>query len=169
MGSQRGAITAFVRYYPEIPLISCATIAAILGSIKMLNGDNAEILLSYAGFLCIFYVIIASIKLLKHYEKNLNSGFNMPIVLTYFFGLASPTFWRAKCGDCGVFGVTVLEVILYFSLHFFIPLILLLLNIPWDGDQARKRFFFGILLSIPFCLFSSLLSGFITNNWGYWL
>ena len=169
MGSQRAAVTAFVRYHPEIPLISCATIAAILGSIKILNGDDADIPLFYAGFLCIFYVIIASIKLLKHYEKNLNSGFNMPIVLTYFFGLASPIFWRAKCGDCGIFEATVFEGILYFSLHFFIPVILLLYNIPWDGDQAGKRFFFGILLSIPFCLFSSLLSGFITNNWGYWL
>ena len=145
MGSQRAAVTAFVRYHPEIPLISCATIAAILGSIKMLNGDDAETSLSYAGFLCIFYVIIASIKLLKNYERNFNSGFNMPIVLTYFLGLASPILWRAKCGDCGVFDATVFEVILYFSLHFFVPVILLLLNIPWDGDQAGKRFFFGIL------------------------
>ena len=75
MGSQRSAITAFVRYYPEIPLISCATIAAILGSIKMLNGDNAEILLSYAGFLCIFYVIIVKnndLKKSNNFELFLN-------------------------------------------------------------------------------------------------
>ena len=168
MGSQRAVVTALVRNYPEIALICCATTAAILVSIQSSNGDNADIHLFFAGFLCILYVILASIKLLKNYEKNLNSGFNMPIVLTYFIGLVSPIFWRAHCGECGFFSMMESNFILMISQPFYSPAILLLLNIPWTGDQERKRFFFGVLLSIPFCLLSFVLSGFITNSWGYW-
>ena len=168
MGSQRSVVTALLRNYPEIALICCATIAALLGSIEISNGDNADVHLFFAGLLCILYVILASIKLLKYQEKNLNSGFNMPIVLNYFIGLVSPIFWRVRCGECGFFSMMESDFILLISQPFFGPVILLLLNIPWTGVQQRKRFFFGVLLSIPFCLLSFVLSGFITNLWGYW-
>ena len=88
-----------LRKYPELGIKFCAIIFAILSFYfaKTLSQRDPESkffidsLLMVSYYIYVMYIMTASIKLLKNYEKNLNSGFNLSIVLTFL--LTSISFY----------------------------------------------------------------------------
>jgi len=162
-------LEASLKKYPEIGLKFCAIIIAILSFYfaKTLNQRDSESMFIIESLmivsLCFYmlYIITASIKLLKNYEKYFNSGFNLSIVLTFLLTL---WLWYLERQGwwtyCIIFCTTsVFDQMILLTQPFLVPVILLSLNILWRGNKARKRFFFGVLLSIPFCILATLYSG----------
>ena len=158
-----------LKRYQELVLKFCAVIFAILSFYfaKTLSQKDPESMFFINSLLIvslcfyILYIITASIKLLKNYEKNLNSGFNLSIVLTFLitlisFYLESEGWWTFCIGLCST---SDFDLFVLLAQPFFVPVILLLLNILWRGDRGRKRFFFGVLSSIPFCILATFCSG----------
>ena len=85
-------LKAFLKKYQELVMKFCAVIFAILSFYfaKTLSQKDPESMLFIESLLIIslcfyiLYIITASIKLLKNYEKNLNFGFNLSIVFSDF-------------------------------------------------------------------------------------
>ena len=85
-------LKAFLKKYQELVMKFCAVIFAILSIYfaKTLSQKDPESMLFIESLLIIslcfyiLYIITASIKLLKNYEKNLNFGFNLSIVFSDF-------------------------------------------------------------------------------------
>ena len=162
-------LEASLKKHPEVGLKFCAIVIAILGFYfaKTLSQRDSEsmfiieftIIVSYCVYM--LYIIAASIKLIKNFEKNLNSGFNLSVVFTFL--LTTVLFLLGKhtlnfcIGLCP--SISDFDLFLMWAQPFLIPVLLLSLNILWRGDRARKRFFFGVLLSLPFCIFATLYSG----------
>ena len=163
-------LKASLKKYPELGIKFCAIIFAILSFYfaKTLSQRDPESKFFIDSVLVVslcfytLYIIVASIKLRKKYEKNLNSGFNLSIVLTFLltlvsFYLESRGWWTFCIGWCSS---SNFDLFMLFAQPFLVPIILLLSSVSWHGDSARKRFFFGVLLSIPFCIFATFCSGF---------
>ena len=163
-------LKASLKKYPELGIKFCAIIFAILSFYfaKTLSQRDPESkffidsLLIVSLCFYILYIIVASIKLRKNYEKNLNFGLNLSIVLTFLltsisFYLESKGWWTFCVGLCSS---SDFDLFILLAQPFFISVILLLSSIPWRGERARKRFFFGVLLSIPFCIFATFYSGY---------
>ena len=109
----------------------------------------------------ILYIITAGFKLLKKYEKNLNSGFNLSVVLTFLITLISSYlesegWWTACIGLCNT---SDFDFFILLAQPFFAPVSLILYNLIWGADRPKKRFLFGVILSIPFCIPAFFCSG----------
>tara|TARA_B100001758_G_scaffold178766_1_gene155499 strand:+ start:158 stop:688 length:531 start_codon:yes stop_codon:yes gene_type:complete len=161
-------LKAFLKKYQELVMKFCAVIFAILSFYfaKTLSQKDPESMLFIESLLIIslcfyiLYIITASIKLLKNYEKNLNFGFNLSIVLTFLltlisFYLESEGWWTFCIGLCTT---SDFDFFILLAQPFFVPVTLLLFTIFWRGNGARRRFFSGVILSIPFCLLATFLS-----------
>ena len=154
---------ASLKKYPEIGLKFCAIIIAISGFYfaKTLNQRDSESMFIIESImfvsLCFYvlYLIAATIKLFKNDEKYFNTGFNLSIVLTFLLLLISFAGGLAY----SPWNNSVVALFLMFSLPVVIPVFLLSISIPSRGNKAKNRFFFGVLLSIPFCILSTLYSG----------
>ena len=157
------------RRYKELVLKSCAVIFAILSFYfaKTLSQKDPESMFFIESILIVslcfylLYIITASIKLIKNYEKNLNSGFNLPIVLTFFitlisFYLESEGWWTFCIGLCNT---SDFDFFILLAQPFFAPVSLILYNLIWGADRPKKRFLFGVILSIPFCIPAFFCSG----------
>ena len=160
---------AALKKYPELGMKIGAVVFAILSfyfakTLSQKDPGSMSIIESLMiASLCFYmlYIITASIKIIKNYEKNLNTGFNLPIVLTFLltllsFYLESEGWWTYCIGLCST---SDFDLFVLLAQPFFVPVILLLLNILWRGDRGRKRFFFGVLSSIPFCILATFCSG----------
>ncbi|MDP7374676.1 MAG: hypothetical protein QF445_04130 [Candidatus Poseidoniaceae archaeon] len=158
-----------LKKYPELGLKLLVVIFAILSFYfaKTLNQRESKSMLIIESLLIIslcfsiLYIITASIKLLKNHEKNLNFGFNLSIVLTFLltlisFYLESEGWWTFCIGLCST---SDLDLFILLAQPFVVPVALLLLTIIWPGDWPKKRFFFGVMLSIPFCVLATFFSG----------
>ena len=156
------------RRYKELVLKSCAVIFAILSFYfaKMLSQKDPESMFFIESILIvslcfyILYIITASIKLIKNYEKNLNSGFNLSIVLTFLitlisFYLESEGWWTFCIGLCST---SDFDFFILLAQPFFAPLTLILFSLIWQGTGPRKRFVSGVILSIPFCILATFCS-----------
>ncbi|MBS73974.1 MAG: hypothetical protein CMA91_07010 [Euryarchaeota archaeon] len=173
------ALIAPLKKYPEMGMKICAILFAILSFYfaKILSQKDAKslafiesiIIVSYCVY--VLYIIIASIKLFKNYEKNLNSGFNLSIVLTFvltmillFFGKHTVQFDDEVClvGLCSG-NPPISDLFLMLGQPFFVPLTLMIVNSTLSskesGDGAKKRFSSGVILSIPFCIIAAIFSG----------
>ena len=170
-------LKASLRKYPELGIKFCAIIFAILSFYfaKTLSQRDPESkffidsLLMISYYIYVIYIMTASIKLLKNCEKNLNFGFNLSIVLTFIltsisFYLESKGWWTFCIGWCSS---SDFDLFILVAQPFLVSVILLISNIPWRGDRARKRLFFGVLLSIPFCIFATLCSGLTFAHFQY--
>jgi len=166
-------LTESLKRYQELVLKLCAVIFAILSFYfaKMLSQKDPESMFFIESLLIvslcfyILYIITASIKLIKNYEKNLNSGFNLSIVLTFFitlisFYLESEGLWTYCIGLCST---SDFDFFILLAQPFFAPVTLILVNLIWGGDGPKKRFLFGVILSIPFCILATFCSD-ITMN-----
>ncbi len=169
-------LTASLKKYPEMGMKLCAIIVAILSIYfsKTLSQRDPEslafiesiIIVSYCVY--VLYIITASIKLIKNYEKNLNSGFNLSIVLTFlltmvlfFFGkhVMHVDFCVGLCSG----NPPISDLLIVLGQPFFVPVTLMIVNSTFSskesGDGAKKRFFSGAILSIPFCIMATIYSG----------
>ncbi len=157
-----------LKRYQELVMKLCAVIFALLSFYfaKMLSQKDPESMFFIESLLIvslcfyILYIITASIKLIKNDEKNLNSGFNLSIVLTFFitlfsFYLESEGLWTFCIGLCST---SDFDFFILLAQPFFVPITLLLLNLIWRGNRPRKRFFSGVILSIPFCILATFYS-----------
>ena len=162
-------LKASLKKYQELVMKFCAVIFAILSFYfaKTLSQKDSESMLFIESLLIIslcfyiLYIITASIKLLKNYEKNLNFGFNLSIVLTFLltlisFYLESEGWWTFCIGLCST---SDFDFFILLAQPFFIPVTLLLFNLIWRGNGPRKRFFSGVILSFPFCILATFCSG----------
>ena len=162
-------LKAGLKKYPELGIKLLVVIFAILSFYfaKTLNQRESESMLIIESLLIIslcfsiLYIITASIKLIKNYEKNLNSGFNLSIVLTFLitlisFYLESEGWWTFCIGLCST---SDFDFFILLAQPFFVPVTLVLLNLIWRGNGPRKRFFSGVILSIPFCILATFCSG----------
>ena len=157
------------RRYKELVLKFCAVIFPILSFYfaKTLSRKDLESMFFFESILIVslcfylLYIITASIKLIKNYEKNLNSGFNLSIVLTFLitlisFYLESEGLWTFCIGLCST---SDFDFFILLAQPFFAPVTLILVNLIWGGDGPKKRFLFGVILSIPFCILATFCSG----------
>lgn len=162
-------LTESLKRYQELVLKLCAVLFALLSfyfakTLSQRDPESKFFIDSVLGFsLCfyILYIITASIKLIKNYEKNLNSGFNLSIVLTFVitfisFYLESEGWWTFCVGLCSTSGF---DFFILLAQPFFVPVTLILVNLIWGGDAPKKRFLFGVILSIPFCILATFCSG----------
>jgi hypothetical protein len=154
--------------YREMVMKFCAVIFVILSFYfaKTLNQREPqsmffiEFLLIISLCFSILYIITASIKLFKNHEKNLNFGFNLSIVLTFFltlisFYLESEGWWTFCIGLCST---SDLDLFILLAQPFVVPVSLLLITIIWPGEWPKRRFLFGLILSIPFCVLATFFS-----------
>ena len=159
-------LKASLKKYPEMGLKFFAIIILILGfyCAKTLSQRDPESMFIIKSTLivsfCVYmlYIITAIKKLIKNHEKYFNSGFNLSIVLTYlltmwFFYMESEGWWTVCIGLCST---SDFDLFILLAHPFFVPVILLLLSIPSRGHKAKNRFFFGVLLSIPFCILAAI-------------
>ena len=158
-----------LKKYPELGIKLLVVIFAILSFYfaKTLSQRDSKSML-FIEFLIItslcfsiLYIITASVKLFKNHEKNLNFGFNLSIVLTFFltlisFYLESEGWWTFCIGLCST---SDLDLFILLAQPFVVPVALLLFTIIWPGDWPKRRFFFGVILSIPFCVLATFFSG----------
>ena len=158
-----------LKRYQELVLKFCAVIFAILSFYfaKTLSQKDPESMFFIESILIVslcfylLYIITASIKLIKNYEKNLNSGFNLSIVLTFLitlisFYLESEGWWTFCIGLCST---QDFDFFILLAQPFFAPVTLILVNLIWQGTGPRKRFVSGVILSIPFCILATFCSG----------
>ena len=158
-----------LKRYQELVLKFCAVIFAILSFYfaKTLSQKDPESMFFIESILIvslcfyILYIITASIKLIKNYEKNLNSGFNLSIVLTFLitlisFYLESEGWWTFCIGLCST---SDFDFFILLAQPFFAPVTLILFSLNWRGTGPRKRFVSGVILSIPFCILATFCSG----------
>ena len=163
-------LKAFLKKYPEFGIKFFAVGSVILGFYiaEALHQRDIEtefvILSALIVSLCfyILYIITAGFKLLKKYEKNLNSGFNLSVVLTFLitlisFYLESEGRWTFCIGLCNTSDFSFIH--LFYLQPFFAPVSLILYNLILGGDGPKKRFLFGVILSIPFCILAFICSG----------
>ena len=172
-------LTASLRKYPEMGVKLCAILFAILSFYfaKTLSQKDSNslafiesiIIVSYCVYIA--YIITASIKLSKNYEKNLNSGFNLSIVLTFLLTTVLLFFGKhmiQRDDDICLVGLCsgnppISDLFLMLGQPFFVPVTLMILNSTLSsnesGDRAKKRFFSGVILSIPFCIIATIYSG----------
>ena len=166
-------LTESLKRYQELVLKFGAVIFAILSFYfaKTLSQKDPESMFFINSLLIvslcfyILYITTASIKLIKNYEKNLNSGFNLSILLTFLitlisFYLESEGWWTFCIGLCST---SDFDLFILLAQPFFVPVTLLLLNLIWRGNGPRKRFVSGVILSIPFCILATFCSDLTMN------
>ena len=162
-------LTESLKRYQELVLKLCAVLFALVSfyfakTLSQRDPESKFFIDSVLGFsLCfyILYIITASIKLIKNYEKNLNSGFNLSIVLTFLitlisFYLESEGLWTFCIGLCST---SDFDFFILLAQPFFAPVTLILFSLIWQGTGPRKRFVSGVILSIPFCILATFCSG----------
>ena len=106
-------LKAFLKKYPEFGMKLFAVGSLILGYYIAVTLHQRDIEIEFVIVsalivsLCfyILYIITAAFKLLKKYEKNLNSGFNLSVVMTFLitlisFYLESEGWWTFCIGLC---------------------------------------------------------------------
>ena len=167
---------AALKKYPELGMKIGAVVFAILSfyfakTLSQKDPGSMSIIESLMiASLCFYvlYIITSSIKIIKNYEKNLNTGFNLSIVLTFlltmvlfFFGkhVMHVDFCVGLCSG----NPPISDLLIVLGQPFFIPVTLMIVNSTFSskesGDGAKKRFFSGAILSIPFCIMATIYSG----------
>ncbi len=168
--SEENVVASYItKYSQDIMLILVAGIPAFIAISAQQNDSEIGIFTQLAGIIWILYIIIASYRLYTSDEKGLFFGFHTSVVSTYLLGLlTSITIWKAACGDCDTFFFeSGGELFIRLCQPFIAPGLLLLINLLMVGDFGTKGFSTGVLISIPFCILSFFITGFITGMYGF--